>query len=352
MLKRKRAIHILIIITLSLNGIHCTTGEENGKSDSTIFVASWNLENLFDTIDHPEKNDEEFMPTGRKEWTESRLENKLNNLARLFRDMNNGLGPDILGVQEVEHERLLNRMLSKVENNKEYKIAYEESLDKRGIDNGLIYNAGILELLSQNKHEIKLDSERPTRYILETEFLVNQRDTLFVFVNHWPSRSGGQERSEPNRIKAAEVQKAAVDSVLSRNIFANIIVLGDFNDEPENISLANTLLVINEFSEPRLPDYPNTKLYNLSYKLFEEGKGTYLYQGDWNMLDQIIVSGDLLDSSGLYFQPESFEILNFDYTVTKEGRYKGASIPTYGGRNYLGGFSDHFAVGIKLKIIK
>jgi predicted extracellular nuclease len=352
MLKRNWALLTIIILAVSLYGIQCTAGEEKSETDKTIFVASWNLENLFDTVDHPEKNDEEFMPTGRKEWTEKRLENKLNNLAKLFQDMNGGHGPDILGVQEVEHERLLNRMLSKVDNKKEYKIAYEESLDKRGIDNGLIYNAGILKLLSKNKHEIKLDSERPTRYILETEFLVNQRDTLFVFVNHWPSRGGGQERSEPNRIKAAEVQKAAIDSVLSMNMSANIIVLGDFNDEPEDISLANKLLVKNNFGDQKILDYPNTELYNLSYKLFEDGKGTYLYQGDWNMLDQIIVSGDLLDSTGLYYQSGTFEILNFDYTVTKEGRYKGASIPTYGGRNYLGGFSDHFAVGIKLKIIK
>ncbi|NOH00315.1 MAG: hypothetical protein HND52_20310 [Ignavibacteriae bacterium] len=352
MLKRNWALLTIIFLAASLYGIQCSESEANNQFDTTVFVATWNLENLFDTIDHPEKNDEEFTPDGRKQWTETRLENKINNLAKLFQDMNDGKGPDILGVQEVEHERLLSQLLSKVDNQKEYKIAYEESLDKRGIDNGLIYNSEIFELLSKSKHEIELDSKRPTRYILESELLVGGRDTLFVFVNHWPSRSGGQERSEPNRIRAAEVQKAAFDSVISRNISANIIILGDFNDEPENISLSNTLLVNNSFDREEVLDFPNTELYNLSYKLFEEGQGTYLYQGDWNMLDQIIVSGDLLDSTGLYYQPGTFEILNFDYSVTKEGRYKGASIPTYGGRNYLGGFSDHFAVGIKLKIIE
>ena len=340
---KQSLIYFTSIFIIAFLSVHCTSENEN-----YIYVASWNLENLFDTIDDPEKNDEEFMPDGRRGWTESRLDNKLDSLAKVIQFMNTGKGPDLLGVQEVEHERLLGGLISKFEIEKNYGIVYEESLDRRGIDNGLIYNSDLFEVISQDKIEVKLESGYPTRYILEAELVCRDRDTIIVYVNHWPSRSGGQEKSEPNRIKAAEILRAVIDSVLTENINANIIVLGDFNDEPVDISLAEVLKAEKEIDTNKVL---TENLYNLSYHLYQKGEGTYLYQGDWNMLDQIIVSGNLLLEGGLNYVTESFEIIKPDYTVTKEGKYEGASIPTYGGRNYLGGFSDHYSVGIKLLIV-
>jgi predicted extracellular nuclease len=343
---KQSIVYFFLLFVTTFLSINCTS-----EKDLHIYVATWNLENLFDTIDDPEKNDEEFMPEGKKEWTELRLDRKLDSLAKVIQFMNDGKGPDLLGVQEVEHERLLTRMLGKFEIDKEYNIVYEESLDKRGIDNGLIYNSKLFKVLSHNKHVIELESGYPTRYILEAELVCMDRDTIIVYVNHWPSRGGGQEKSEPNRIKAAEVMKAVIDSALMENKNANIIVLGDFNDEPLDNSLINVLKAENNFNHFD-SIYSNKKLYNLSYPLFEKGEGTYLYKGDWNMLDQIIVSGNLLLESGLCYEGNSFEIIKPEFTVTKEGKYRGASIPTFGGRNYLGGFSDHFSVGIKLLIIE
>jgi predicted extracellular nuclease len=341
---KQTLISFISIFVFAFISVYCTS-----ENDNYIYVVTWNLENLFDTIDDPEKNDEEFMPEGKKEWTERRLDRKLDSLAKVIQYMNDGKGPDLLGVQEVEHERLLSGLISKIEIDKEYDIVYEESLDKRGIDNGLIYNSDLFKLFSHDKLEVKLESGYPTRYILEAELVCLDRDTLIVYVNHWPSRGGGQEKTEPNRIRAAEVLKGAIDIVLFENKNANIIVLGDFNDEPADISLADVLKAEKEIVENQIP--LNESLYNLSYKLFEKGEGTYLYQGDWNMLDQIIVSGNLLLKKGLYYQSKSFEIIKPAFTVTKEGRYSGASIPTYGGRNYLGGFSDHYSAGIKLLIV-
>ena len=141
------------------------------QQKDTITIAQWNLENLFDTVDDPNKNDEEFTPSSTKEWTMDRLNTKLYNLSRVIGSIDNNKGPDILGVCEVEHKALLDSMIVKFLHNKNYKVAYKESPDNRGIDNGLIYNADLFSLLSVKGDTIKLNDGYPTRLILNVNLL-------------------------------------------------------------------------------------------------------------------------------------------------------------------------------------
>ena len=122
---------ILLIFCILINHSISLAGD---STPDTLFVASWNLENLFDTVDDPGKIDEEFLPGSKKDWTNERLTKKLSNLARVIHAMNNNNGPDILGVCEVEHESLLKDMISKYLTDINYQIAYVESPDVRGID--------------------------------------------------------------------------------------------------------------------------------------------------------------------------------------------------------------------------
>jgi hypothetical protein len=334
---------ILVILSVSLYA---------QKSD-TLFVAFWNQENFFDTIDDPNKNDEEFLPTGDKEWTNERLDIKENHHARIIRSMNNGAGPDLLGVCEVEHESVLDSMISKYLNNTNYKVAYLESPDNRGIDNGLIYNADKFKLLSVIGDSVHLTDGWPTRLILGVELLTNNNDTLIVYVNHWPSRRGGEEKSEPNRVSAAGTLQSSVQKEFMKNPDAKIIIIGDFNDEPGNKSILETLN-----ADPILCDsIPMSKetttvahLYNISYKAYSEGLGTYKYRDDWNLLDQIIVSGDLLIGNTIRYICDSFTVYKPYAMVTHSGKYEGAPFPTYGGKRYLGGYSDHYPVFVKFLI--
>jgi len=118
----------------------------------TLYVAFWNLQNLFDVIDDPEKNDESFLPDGNMQWTEDRLDKKMYNLARVIRSMNNGKGPDILGVCEVENQQVLGSMVEKFLSDLNLSIAYLESPDNRGIDNGLIFKADKFSLESGSSY--------------------------------------------------------------------------------------------------------------------------------------------------------------------------------------------------------
>ncbi len=317
----------------------------NAQNKTTIYVANWNVQNLFDTIDDPDKRDEEFTPSSEIRWTEEKLKIKLDNLAKVINEMNDCTGPDIITFEEVEHQSLLERLAKRL-NRSTYSFAYAEAPDKRGIDVGIMYDSLKLNLIALQPLTVHLNSGYPTRYILYAEFLTNGTDTLHVFGNHWPSRRGGLEKSRPNRIKAAQILMTKVNELLNRNPDAQIIILGDFNDEPVNQSISTILGA----AKLDCDNIGNGRLFNLAYQLDLQGKGTLMYRGNFNMLDQIIISKGLLDGKGVDYKCGSFVIFSPDYVVQKKGKYKGAILPTYGGRKYLGGYSDHFPVTAKFII--
>lgn len=340
---------ILLLLFFTLSFISCA----QTKND-TLFVAHWNVENLFDTINDSLTVDEEFLPNGKKEWTQDRLEKKLYNLSRIIRSMNDNKGPDFLGVCEVEHRSVLDTMLHNYFSDKNYKIAYLESPDGRGIDNGIIYNHDKLSLLKINSYKVDLSDGYNTRLILEGDFLTQNNDTIYFFVNHWPSRRGGAEKSEPNRIQAAKTLRSAVKTILDKNPFSNIIIVGDFNDEPTNIAITEYLkaqpFICDSTSESDLFEDKNTDLFNLAYQSWSNGFGSFFYRNDFNMLDQIIISKNLLVGNRIKYICNSFEVYKPELMVTHTGKFKGAPFPTYGGARYLGGYSDHFPVIAKFKI--
>jgi predicted extracellular nuclease len=327
------------------------------NNDTVLVVAFYNLENLFDTEDDPETDDSEFLPESEKEWNQNRLERKMFNMARVIRTMNNSNAPDLIGVCEVEHQFLLDSMNNTFLKDKNYISISPNSPDGRGIQNGIMFKKNIFKLLEVYTDTVKLPGRSQTRLILGAALLFKERDTIFFFVNHWPSRRGGQEITEKNRIIAAKTLRQRVESILYKNNKAKIILAGDFNDEPNNISILEHLkakpLVCSETKEINLSYQDDeTDLFNLSYQKFSEGFGSFKFQDDWNMLDQIIVSRDLLVGKSINYICDSFEVYNPEFLVTRSGKFKGAPFPTYSGNRYLGGYSDHFAVLAKFIVKK
>lgn len=341
----------LFIILLFITNFACAQTDDND-----ITVAFWNLQNLFDVNDDPQKNDEEFLPESIKQWTIERLDRKFYNLSRVIRSMNNGLGPDILGVCEVENKPLLDSLIKKYLFDKNYIAESPEAPDERGIQNGIIYDADKFKLIQLYTDTIQLGQNIHTRLILGAKLLLKPSDTIYVFVNHWPSRRGGEKESEPRRFKAAETLRKRIDIIFSENKNAKIFIMGDFNDEPVNKSILNYLK-----AQPFLCDSTEmienlnlkkdySDLFNLSYHPFSDGEGTFKYQDDWNMLDQIIVSKELIIGSKVRYLCNSFQVYKPEFMITRTGKFQGAPFPTYGGNRYLGGYSDHFPVLATFKI--
>lgn len=335
---------ILLIFFLVLQSIVFASGK-----DSTLYVAFYNIENLFDTEDDPTTDDSEFLADSPKGWNQERLDRKMYNIARVFRSMNDGNAPDVIGICEVEHDFLLDSMNNQFLREKKYKAISPNSPDGRGIQTGIIFKSDKFKLLEVYADTVKLSGRSRTRLILGTALIYNNVDTFYFFVNHWPSRRGGQEESEINRIKAAKTLRQRVEKIFDENPSAKIIIMGDLNDEPNNISILDHLkakpFLCNVESERNLFQIDDaTDLFNISYHQFSDGIGSYKFQDKWNMLDQIIVSRSLVVENKVRYVCNSFEVYKPDFLVTKSGKFKGAPFPTYGGNRYLGGYSDHFPV--------
>lgn len=310
----------------------------------------YNVENLFDTMDDPDKNDNEFLPNGSMNWQPWKYWEKLRNITRVITAVGGMQSPALVGLCEIENDSVIFDLTRRSPlRAQDYEYIVTDSPDERGIDVALLYQRHQFNLLEKNEHEIifRDKTTRPTRNILHAVGKIINGDTIDVFVNHWPSRGGGQRETEPARIDAALLLRSKVDSLFSLRERANIVIMGDFNDHPNDKSLFQTL------QAKSLNDHRSDKeLYNMFFhRLKERNFGTYFFQGRWELLDQFIVSGNLLsEGNSIYIKGNEAHIFKNDFLL-REGRY-GNKEPfrTHLGPRYIGGFSDHLPVYLDLII--
>lgn len=341
-MNRKIITGILIVLFSGMVVSSCKTESYNHKRNLTI--AFYNVENLFDLVNEPGKSDGEFTPDGDKKWTRERYEKKLNDISKVLSSVNEFELPEIIGFAEVENEKVLQDLIQ-TENLKSgnYQVVHYESPDFRGIDCALIYRPDEFKVEKSYPVPVKFadDPDYVTRDILYVKGILKNKEELNIFVNHWPSRIGGEEQTEPKRIAVAQILKNKIDSVLHVNPDANIVVVGDMNDEPANNSLAVTL-------GARKPSTPGSELINLMYPEFDSNYGSYNYRGNWNMLDNIIVSAGLLDEKGFQCTDKQGFVFHQEWMEFKNNNGQVSPNRTYGGPNYYGGISDHFPVYFQL----
>jgi predicted extracellular nuclease len=316
---------------------------EAQKPISKFTVMFYNVENLFDTIDQPGVVDEEFLPSAEKQWISQRYNKKINDIARVIASVGDEL-PEIVGLAEVENLKVLQDLVnSSLLSSGNYGIVHEDSPDARGIDVALLYRKDQFRYLEHEKIALHFpfDPEESTRDILYVNGVASDGGDLHIFVNHWSSRGGGVEETEAKRMFAALSLRKRIDLLLARQSDPRIVIMGDFNDEPTNRSISGILQAGGKRKNISIGD-----LYNLHYDIHnEENAGSYNYQGNWNMLDQIIVSYNLINRKGVYSSTfNGGKIFNQDFLFyeTKDGM----RIPdrSYGGNEYFGGTSDHLPV--------
>lgn len=326
-----------------LNTIDNRTGERG-----TLRVMFYNVENLFDTEDEPGKNDDEFTPDGTRYWTTYRLWQKLVAIYKVIAAAGKWEAPEVIGLCEVENRFVLESLRDQTPlKNNPYRIIHRHSPDERGIDVAMMYRADKIEIIDSAFFTLAFpnDPDLKTREILYA-CGVSLSDTLHFFVNHWPSRLGGAA-SEQNRYYAGKFLRTKVDSLLTVNGNAKIIIMGDFNDEPADRSLTEGLgALTSEGNEPG-------QLYNLMAPLKRISSfGSHKYQGQWTILDQFAVSGTLMnDRNGYFTRYGAARILMEDFLLEEDEIYSGIRpFRTYNGFVYTGGFSDHLPVILDLNI--
>jgi predicted extracellular nuclease len=333
-------LYVFIIIGLiSCHNGHNVTSTD--KDNSGIVIGFYNVENLFDTSNDPKINDEDFTPEGKLQWDNAKYQTKLQHIAEVMDSLPGDL-PVAMGLCEIENRSVLEDLIRQPKIARgQYDIVHKDSPDERGIDVALLYRKDLAQVQSSEFITVKLPNpEDPnTRDILYCVLRLKGED-LHVFVNHWPSRGGGQLETEGNRIELAKALHTKVSSIVEKQPDAKILLMGDFNDYPTDKSIQNVLNAGQ--SKPSM-------LYNYMYGAVAKNEGTHYYKGEWGVLDQFIGSWSLVESSkGLHAAAGSQQRFYDDLVLFKDKDGQARPNRTYVGDSYKAGYSDHLAIYIRL----
>jgi predicted extracellular nuclease len=325
----RKAIIILIVL---IAGMLKSSGQE-------FSVMFYNVENLFDTIDDTTKNDDEFLPAGSRHWTAYRYSKKIIAIARVIAASGGWELPALVGLCEVENEDVVKDLAYRsILPGETYGVIHRESPDLRGIDLALLYRRDMVSIADCRSWipETANGDTFNSRNILYVKVLMGD-DTLHMMICHWPSRRGGVLAAEDVRVRMASLVKSKADSIYAvSGSSASVIVMGDFNAVPGDKVM--TMITA------------SGNLINTSGSLAGQGKGSYRYQGQWEMIDQILVSYSMTGIGGSFYTDTlSFRVFDAPFLLVNDNGYPGRKpFPTYGGYRWAGGFSDHLPVMITL----
>lgn len=332
----------------------------HGQTNDTLSfrVMSYNVENLFDCRHDTLKNDYEFLPDGLRHWNYTKYKKKLDAISRVIIAVGGWTPPALVALCEVENDSVLRDLTRRSALRQVgYRYVMTHSPDQRGIDVALLYQRDMFKLLSYQSIPISSTigkkKFRPTRDILHVSGLLLNKDTLDVFVVHLPSRSGGAKESEPYRILAARQLKSSADSISLHRLHPQILIMGDFNDYPQNKSVKK-IVAAQAPPEDATALQPRQFYHLLARKASTQKRfGSYKYQGEWGLLDHIIVSGTLLSpNAALHTDESKAHILRSPFLLTDDKKYGGKQpFRTYYGMKYQAGYSDHLPVWAEFRLI-
>lgn len=305
-----------------------------------IAIGFYNCENFFDTVDDPLKDDIENTPSA------AEYKQKLHNMATVFQKLGTEITPDgpaIIGLAEIENDQVLRDVTAEPEiKSRNYKYVWFPTPDVRGISTAMLYNPKYFTVIGARPVHVPLETlgqTRPTRDVLYVTGIL-AGDTVHILVNHWPSKSGGEARSAPGRRLAASVDKKIFDSLTAENPNVKLLLMGDLNDNPTSEGVIEVLKAKAEKKEVGLTD-----IFNPWINLYKKGYGTESYQGEWNLIDQIMVSGGFVKNNNDKWKYYKEEIFNKPFLINQFGKDKGLPHRSYTiSHTWDNGFSDHFPV--------
>lgn len=327
------------------------TAHAQSKRYSIYTIAFYNLENLFDTINNPNKLDE-YSPMMELKGNRSKAYwKKIHNMARVLSDIGRDEShdsPAIIGISEIENKAVVQDLVNdSLLIKKDYGIMHYPSPDLRGIDVALLYQKRFFVPTASRSYTLKIfDNTSGKREFTRDQLVVSGElngEPIHFIVDHWPSRRGGEKKSGYKRLAAAKLTRHITDSLLTKDPYAKVIIMGDLNDDPTSNSLKKGLETAREKTHLGLGS-----IYNPFEDFYRSGLGTTAYRDSWSLFDQILMTRSLLDKNYQGLQFYKAGIYNKNYIVTPSGRYKGYPLRSWGNGGFANGFSDHFPVYIYL----
>ncbi|WP_152568378.1 endonuclease/exonuclease/phosphatase family protein [Porphyromonas macacae] len=346
----------ILLLTMGVFPLSCAQNHsaDTCRKEGTLFrVMCYNVENLFDLEDDPEKDDEDFLPEGKMNWTKTRYNRKINQIGKVISRAGQWDWPAIVGLTEVESDLALKDLVStSILRNQGYKYMITDSPDKRGVDVALLYLPEYFKPVRRNEFTVHFstDPEKRSRNILYVSGQLPNGNLLHVMVCHLPSRREGARETAIFRRETAAVMRRMCDSLAKNDNDANILIMGDFNGNPQEAATTHELragLLLPKHAPEKIRSYP-PQLYNL----FGEHEtanpsGSYVYKGRWTQLDQMIISESLLLKNGtMSYVPGSAHTMyeKFLLHFYDDGIRDPVPERTYIGPVYKGGYSDHLPI--------
>jgi predicted extracellular nuclease len=344
---------VILVCTTGITGCAQSPGEVKKQTKQVALtgneqtIAFYNCENFFDIDDDPLTDDQDFTPGGKYHYTQKIFEQKAHNLAVALQNMPGKDGPAIIGLAEVENNTALNELIKQPEiGRRNYKYVLRPGPDPRGINVALLYNPQQFKVISSTSIPVNLSGmggKAVTRDVLHVTGILGT-DTIEVFVNHWPSRRGGADESDRKRGVAAKTNKNAVQQLLHKKHSTKVIIMGDLNDNPTDNNITQVLGAKANKNELNKPN----DLYNPYADLYSRGEGTEQYKQHWNLFDQIIVSGELVNNRKSELHFIGAEIYKPDFLVDHYKGHEGEPHRSFAGTRWINGYSDHFPVLVYL----
>jgi len=338
----KQILVYLAVLLFFVNTVSCQ------KNYQIKTVAFYNLENLFDTINDPTKNDEASPMMEIKKGRSEVYKKKLNNMAKVISEI--GLkasknSPVLLGVAEIENRKVLDDLVNtQYLKNKNYSIIHYDSPDLRGIDVAFLYQEKYFKPVAHETFELRLWDEEGKRIYTRDQLLVSgylDNELIYIIVNHWPSRRGGEAKSSFKREKAAYLNTQIIAKIKETDPNPKIIIMGDLNDDPTNNSLKKVLK-----TKARKARVKKGDIYNPMEDLFRRGENTLVYRDNINLFDQILITAPLLSKKKDYSTYKMYKtgVFKPTYLTTQTGKYKGYPFRSFSRSKFIGGYSDHYPV--------
>jgi exonuclease III len=336
---------LLLLISLPLSIL---LNAQEKKDFKVICVAFYNVENLFDTIKTPGVNDIEYTPQGTMGWDSKKYYEKLDNLAKVISEIGTEYtphGPAILGVAEIENREVLEDLARHKDiASRGYEVVHYDGPDRRGVDVALFYQPQYFKLTNSKSYTLRIPEDK--EFFTRDQLMVSGEldgEMVHFIVAHWPSRRGGEKASRSLRIAAAELGRHIIDSLQKLDPNAKVILMGDLNDNPEDISITKHLRAV-----PDIVDLNESGLYNPFYSLYKKGIGTLAWRDTWSLFDQILLTKPFTEKEHTSYRFFQAFVFNKKFLQQSTGRFKGYPFRTHAGGQYLGGYSDHFPTYILL----
>jgi endonuclease/exonuclease/phosphatase family metal-dependent hydrolase len=345
---------LLLVLFVSLGGSDRSGSADKDKpataSQEGYLFCFWNTENLFDDQNDGLKNEADRPYDSWFSRDDKARKQKYGNLARVLAGMNGGKGPDILALAEVESERsveLLRDALNERLKDPELRLKHILYKDPAG---GRNIATAILTRLPVIADRTRLSSNKRLR-ILEGHVKINNHD-LVILATHWTSRVSDEGAG---RAKYGDLIYGIFHRMYRANPNVDLLVCGDFNDNPTDDSVVKHLHAVGEIDRVKAGG-EEPLLLNLFTKMYEENEaagkkvGSHFYRGKAYIFDQIAVSPGLLDPTGWWCDPKSAQI----YVAEGMADRKGAPIRFGNEKDRVPleerGASDHFPVTVRLTV--